>query len=168
MIELRNKQYCAVIDCVAGEDMQVGQIIALTDLDGRQLKAVKATTANDFDVNGTLVAHWINPLEEAVEYDGGEDGLSFPLNTGFDSVHLIPSGARMVAVGGRGIAEVRFFFSALDNDLATASGAAPGTVLGVSSASSKLCLSNNGSAIAGVDAGRVIANDGVSIAVLLG
>lgn len=166
MIELRNKQYCTVIDCVAGEALTVGAVVDLVNHDGSQLKAVKATTAAAFSVNGTLVAHWINPLEEAVEYNGGEDGLSFPLNTDTDSVHMIPSGSRMVAVGGPGVAEIRFYPAALNADLATLPN--PGTLLGVSDVDSKLCLTTNGDAIVGVTAGRVIAKDGVSIAVLLG
>jgi hypothetical protein len=168
MIELRNRQYATVIDCVAGEALEEGVAVKLV-ANGNGLKALKATAANDFRVVGLMVAHWINPLEEAAAYNGAEDGLTFTLTPSSDvnSIHYIPSGARMLAVGGKGVAQIRFHKNSLNDDFASTL-PNPGDVLGVSSADSKLCTSGAGDAIATVVAGLVTEKDAVSITVLCG
>lgn len=174
MIELRNRQYMYILDCVAGEDLEVGQVLSLdnnvgTDLDGELPLAFAATQAGDvIDVVGPLFAHWINDRSEAVAFSGGEDGLTFPLaaSTDADSNHYIPSGRRMLALGGKGFAEIRFFESSLDAEYA---GALPDplTVLRFSSTTSKLCSAANANVVA-KDVALVVENDGVSISVVIG
>lgn len=171
MIELRNRQYMTIIDCVAGEDLEVGHVVRLTHDATKKLPltALKATQAGHVsDITGPLFAHWINDRSRAVSFVGGEDGLSFPVGTRGDADlnHFIPSGARMVALGGKGVGEIRFFAESLDAGLA-ASLPDPGTVLRFSSDESKLCASGDGNAVA-KDVALVVDNDGVSIAVVVG
>lgn len=173
MIELRNRQYMTVLDCVAGEDLEQGHVIRLIHVAGRDLplSAVKATaSAHIQEVTGPLVAHWINDRSTAVAFSGGEDGLSFPVAaaTDEDANHHIPSGTRMLAVGGKGVAEIRFFKSSLDAEFATTL-PDPGTVVDFDTQTSKLCSTGNGNA-SGVTGGvgYVVDNDGVSVAVILG
>jgi hypothetical protein len=167
MIELRNKQYMTAIDCVAGEAMEVGDVIRLIDNGDGQVRAMKTTAATDAAVQGTTIAHWINPRSETVTYSGGEDGLTFPLaaSTDADSQHHIPSGARMVALCGKGVAMVRFFANSLHSSLAVLP--APGTTLSVAS-TGKLCANGDAAVIASfTNAARVVEKDDVSITVIL-
>ena len=172
MIELRNRQYMTIIDCLAGEAMEVGNVLKLgyySATDKLPLRAMKATAAADIlDVTGPLLAHWINERSTAVDFSGGEDGLTFPLagSTDLDATHYIPSGSRMLAVGGKGVAEVRLFASSLDSEYATTL-PDPGTVLEFSSDESKLCSAGNAQSETRTCA-LVLENDGVSIAVILG
>lgn len=168
MIELRNKQYAYIIDCVASVEMQVGQLVRLqVNPDGELMLASPATAlAHVSDISGPLFAYWINDRSTAVAFEGGEDGLSFPLATGDDAIHTIPVGKRMLAVGGKGFAEIRFFESSLDPSL-TGALPAPGTVLRFADDTSKLCLTGDLNAVA-KDVALVVENDGASISVLVG
>lgn len=170
MIELRNKQHATVIDCVAGEALEVGQVIKLQDDGNGVLEAVVAAAAADASVWGTMIAWWINPRSEAVEYEGDADGIGLTLAaaTDTDAIHFIPSGSRMVAVGGKGVTEVRYFVDSLNDDFAVTLPAV-GDVLGVSSADSKLCEFDAGDVIVSFDAAaRVVEADAVSVTVILG
>lgn len=170
MIELRNKQYMTVIDCVANEALEVGTLVQLTLNSGEDRPlASKLTAAGDMStVLGPMLAHWINDRSTAVTFSGGEDGLSFPLAgaSDLDALHYIPSGASMVAVGGKGVAEVRLFNASLDSEYA-ATLPAVGTTLEFSTDESKLCSQGNAQG-ANIDVAFVIENDGVSVAVVLG
>jgi len=173
MIELRNRQYMTIIDCLAGEDLEVGHVITLDYFlaaDPIQLRALKATATGSVNaITGPLLAWWINDRSTAVAYTGGEDGISSPTVLGSsdsDANHYIPSGSRMLAIGGRGVAEVRLFADSLDSEFATTMPDA-GDTLDFSTDESMLCSTGNGSAAGGTYA-FVLENDGVSIAVLLG
>jgi len=161
-----------IIDCLAGEALEVGNVIKLAyfeSTDKLPMRAMKATAAADIeDITGPLLAHWINERSTAVDFSGGTDGLTFTIagNTDLDSNHYIPSGTRMLAVGGKGVAEVRLFPSSLDTEYASTL-PDPGTVLKFSSDESKLCSSGNGSAV-DKEVALVLENDGVSVAVILG
>lgn len=169
MIELRNKQYMTVIDCIAGEDLEQGNVIALADHGDVFLRALKATASGDVnDILGPLLAHWINDRSTATAFSGGTDGFTFNV-TGSgdeDSIHYIPSGSRMLAIGGKGVGEVRLFESSLDSEF---TGSLPdvGTTLDFSTDESKLCSTGNGDA-AGKSVAFVLENDGVSVSVILG
>lgn len=169
MIELRNKQYATILEGVAGEELRIGTVITATkDASNTGLKFTKATAATAATVWGTLIAHWINPNNEAVTYSGDEDGLGYTENIGTDAVVVIPSGSRMYAVAGKGVTEIRFFKSALNDDFATTLPDV-GTVLGVSSTDSMLCASDASDVITSFTAAaRVVARDSISIAVILG
>lgn len=170
MIELANKQYATVIDCVAATAIKVGQAVKLQVADdGETLEAVLATAAEDFDVWGPLFAHWINPRDTTVTYSGGEDGLSYPLisSTDPDSQIHIPSGARMLAVGGVGVTQIRFFKSALDTEFASVL-PEPGDVLGISD-EKFLCSTGHANVIAGLEkVARVVEADKVSVRCIVG
>lgn len=170
MIELRNRQYMTIIDCVSGEAIQVGNVINLEWHAGRDLiTAMKATAAGDVNaVIGPLFAWWINDRSTATAYRGGTDGLTFTVNPASDddSVHYIPSGKRMLALGGKGVAEIRFFADSLDSEYASTFPAV-GTTLQFSDNESFLCSSANGSKV-DVDVGYVLESDGVSISVIIG
>jgi hypothetical protein len=172
MIELRNRQYMTVIDCLAGEDLVVGNVIQLQYFEATDrlpMRAMKATAAADIlDVTGPLFAHWIIDRSTAVLFGGGEDGLSFPLaaSTDADSTHYIPSGSRMVAVGGKGVAEIRFFPASLDSEFASTLPTV-GDTLEFSNDESLLCSVGNAASETRV-CGLVLENDGVSVAVLIG
>lgn len=168
MIELRNKQYAYVIDCVALEDLEEGMVVELVDQgDGKLPGAKKATDASAQAVWGTLIAHWINPRSTAYAYRNSGDGIEYTVaNTGaVDEIHPIPSGAKMLAVGGRGT-EIRFYPESLDESL-TSTLPSFGTILAFSSSSGKLCAADDGNAV-GQNVARVVENDGVSISVVLG
>lgn len=171
MIELANKQYATVIDCVAGENLQVGMAVKLVPADdGETLKAMKLTEADDAAVWGVLLAHWINPRSLTVTYSGGENGLDFPLAAASDpdaQIH-IPMGQRMVAVGGMGVTQIRLFKSALDSEFATTL-PVPGDILGVHGTSKFLCDTANVAAVAGLEqVARVVEADSLSVRVILG
>ena len=170
MIELRNRQYMTIIDCVAGAALEMGQVIKLQWFAGRDLiTAMKATAAADVSaITGPLFAYWINDRSSSTAYKGGTDGLTFTLNgaSDDDSIHYIPSGSRMLAVGGKGVAELRFFANSLDTEYASTL-PDPGTTLKFSSDESKLCSSGNGSVVDKAVA-FVLENDGVSVAVIVG
>lgn len=172
MLELRNRQYMTIIDVLAGEDLEVGHVLKLeyhSASDRLPLRAMKATAAADVkDITGPLLAHWINDRSTAVDFSGGEDGLTFPIagSDDSDSNHYIPSGTRMLAVGGKGVAEFRLFKGSLDTEFASTL-PDPGDVLKFSSVTSKLCSTGNGSA-ENKEIALVLENDGVSIAVILG
>lgn len=170
MIDVRNKQYCTVLNCVAGEDLEQGQLVKLSaDATGTVLVATAADAADDFGVWGPLMAYWINDRSTAVQYSGGEDGLSFPVAGASDpdATHYIPKGARMLAIGGIGVAEVRVFPESLHESLQS-SLPNVGTTLGVSSTNAKLCDASDASAIPDVVIARVTEKDAVSITVILG
>lgn len=172
MIELRNRQYMTVVDCLAGEALEVGNVIKLeyhSATDALPMRAMKATAAADIlACTGPLFAHWIIDRSTAVLFSGGEDGLTFPLaaNTDADSTHYIPSGSRMVALGGKGVAEFRFFPASLDTEFASTLPTV-GDTLEFSSDESKLCSVGNAQSETRV-CGLVLENDGVSVAVLIG
>lgn len=159
-----------VIDCVAGAALEMGNVIKLEWHSGRDLiTAVKATAASDVSaITGPLFAYWINDRSTATAFRGGTDGLTFTLNasTDDDSIHYIPSGSRMLAVGGKGVAELRFFASSLDTEYASTL-PDPGTTLKFSSDESKLCSTSNG-AVVNKEVAFVLENDGVSVAVIVG
>jgi hypothetical protein len=161
-----------IIDCLAGEDLEVGNVIKLAyyeSTDRLPMRAMKATADTDIeDITGPLFAHWIIDRSTAVLFSGGEDGLTFPLaaSTDSDSTHYIPSGSRMVACGGKGVAEFRFFPDSLDSEYASTL-PDPGTVLKFSSDESMLCSAGNGSVV-DKEVALVLENDGVSIAVIVG
>lgn len=172
MIELRNRQYMTIIDCLAGEALEVGNVVELIynlAADRLSSRAMKATDTGGISaIAGPLFAHWINDRSTAVAYSGGEDGLSFPLAAAADpdANHYIPSGSRMVAVGGKGVAEIRFFKDSLDTEYASTL-PDPMTVLRFSDNESKLCSASNGSVVA-TDVALVLETDAVSISVLIG
>lgn len=169
MMELRNRQYMTIIDVVAGEDLEQGNVIALADHGDVFLRAFKASSSGDVnDVLGPLLAHWVNERSTSVSYSGGADGYTFNVAgaNDADSIHYIPSGSRMLAIGGKGVAEVRLFRESLDTEFAS-SLPAPGTTLQFSTDEAKMCSAGNGSA-SSKDVAFVLENDGVSIAVLLG
>lgn len=170
MIELRNRQYMTIIDCVAGEALQVGNVINLEWHAGRDLiTAMKATAAGDINaVLGPLFAWWINDRSTATAYRGGTDGLTFTVNPASDddSVHYIPSGKRMLALGGKGVAELRFFADSLDSEFASTFPSI-GATLKFSSDESFLCSTSNGQAVE-KEIGYVLESDGVSVAVIIG
>lgn len=159
-----------IIDCVAGAALEVGQVIKLVNYAGRDLiTAMKATAAADVSaITGPLFAYWINARSTALAYKGGADGLTFTVlgSTDLDSIHYIPSGSRMLAVGGKGVAELRFFAESLDTEYASTL-PDPGTTLSFTSDESKLCSSGNGSVVA-KEVAFVLENDGVSVAVIVG
>ena len=169
MMELRNKQYMTVIDCVAGQALEQGNVLKLEDHGDVLVRAVKATASADVnDIMGPLLAHWINERSTATAFSGGADGFTFT-TTGAgdeDSIHFIPSGSRMLALGGKGVAEVRLFEDSLDTEF-TGNLPAIGTTLDFSTDESKLCSTGNGSA-AGKSVAFVLENDGVSVSVILG
>jgi hypothetical protein len=120
---------------------------------------------------GPIIAHWINPRSTAVTTSNAGDGLNFPLagSDDLDAIHYIPAGSRMVGIVCKGIGEVRYFVESLDpEDFETdADLPAPGTYLQVSDATGKFCLSTNADAI-DEDVAFVLANDGVSVALVIG
>jgi hypothetical protein len=169
MIELANKQYATILDCVAGEDLVVGQAITLVDDSEGGLEAVPLADADGALVWGILLANWINPRSTTVVYSGSGSGLDFDATDSGDSdAHIsIPAGARMYAVGGPGVTQVRLFESALDAEFAGAL-PVPGDVLGVNT-DGMLCSTGNGDVVAGLEAvARVVAADSVSATVILG
>lgn len=171
MIELRNKQYMTVIDCLAGANLEVGQVIGLENHGDTTLplRAVAATQDSDVKaVTGPLLAHWINERSTTVAYSGGENGLTFPLAGAADddAQHYIPSGKRMVAIGGKGVAEVRVYTASLDSEFASTL-PVPGQVLHFSTDESKLCSAGNVNASTAAVA-MVLEADAVSVAVILG
>lgn len=169
MIELRNRQYATIIDCIAGEALEQGQLVKLVNHSDVLLRAMKVTQGSDVnDVLGPLVAHWINERSTSVSFSGGTNGYTFNVagSSDEDSIHYIPSGSRMLAVGGKGVTEVRFFPASLDTEYASTLPAV-GTTLQFSTDEAKLCSSGNGAAST-KNVGFVVENDGVSVAVLLG
>lgn len=169
MMDLRNRQYMTIIDCIAGADLEQGNVIKLADHGDVLIRALKATAGADVNsVLGPLLAHWINARSTAVSYSGGANGYEFNVagSSDADSIHYIPSGSRMLAVGGKGVAEVRLFKESLDTEFATTLPAV-GSTLQFSTDESKLCSSGNAQA-SSKDVAFVLETDGVSIAVLLG
>lgn len=170
MIELRNRQYMTVIDCVAGEAMEVGMVLKLEWHAGRDLiTAMKATAGADVSqATGPLFAYWINERSTAVTFLTNGDGtdLSILASTDLDSIHYIPSGARMLAVGGPGVAEIRFFPESLDPAIASDL-PDPATELEFATDTAQLCLASDGNASNRVVA-LVIENDGASVSVIVG
>lgn len=168
MIELRNKQYAITIDCVALEPLEEGMVLELVDRgEGVLPGARKATSAAAQAVWGTLIAHWINPRSTAYAYDGREDHTEYtPATSGrIDEIHHIPAGANLIAVGGKGFAEIRVFPESLHESLATLPDF--GEILAFSSEDAKLCAATDATAL-GENIARVVENDGASIAVILG
>lgn len=158
-----------IIDCIAGADLEQGNVIKLADHGDIFVRALKATAGSDVNaVLGPLLAHWINERSTSVAFSGGTNGYTFNVtgSSDEDSIHYIPSGSRMLAIGGKGVAEVRLFKSSLDTEFASTLPAI-GTTLQFSTDESKLCSSGNGAA-SSKDVAFVLENDGVSIAVLLG
>jgi len=169
MIELRNKQYMTVIDCIAGAALEQGQVITLANHGDVFLRALPATAGADVSaITGPLLAHWINDRSTAVGFSLDDDGFSLSVlgSSDADATHYIPSGTRMIAIGGKGVAEVRLFPLSLDTEYASTLPAV-GTTLQFSTDESKLCSSGNGAA-SSKDVALVLENDGVSVAVLLG
>lgn len=169
MIELRNKQYMTVIDCIAGAALEQGQVITLADHGDVLLRALPATSGGHVNaVTGPLLAHWISDRSTAVGFELDDDGYTLNVvgAADEDSTHYIPSGTRMLAIGGKGVAEVRLFKSSLDSEFASTLPAI-GTTLEFSADESKLCSQGNGQG-QNVNVAFVLENDGVSIAVLLG
>lgn len=172
MIELRNRQYMTILDCVASGQIQVGQVLRLqanTGSTGLGLMASVATASGHVNaIIGPMIAHWINDRSTATQFTGTGDGITFT-NTAAsdeDALEFIPSGTNMLAIGGRGVAEVRFFKSSLDTEFASTL-PLMGQTLDFSTDESKLSSTGNGQA-AGVDVGFVVEVDSVSVAVLLG
>lgn len=169
MIELRNKQYMTIIDCIAGAALEQGQVITLADHGDVMLRALAATSSGDVSaITGPLLAHWISDRSTAVGFELDDDGYTLNVvgATDDDATHYIPSGTRMLAVGGKGVAEVRLFKSSLDAEFATTLPAI-GTTLEFASDTSKLCSQGHGHGT-NLNVAYVLENDGVSIAVLLG
>lgn len=169
MMELRNRQYMTIIDCIAGAALEQGNVIKLENHADVMLRAVKATAGADVnDVLGPLLAHWINERSTAVSYSGGTTGYEFNVAgvSDQDSIHYIPSGSRMLAVGGKGVAEVRLFKESLDSEFASTLPAV-GDTLEFSTDESKLCSTGNAQG-SNKNVAFVLESDGVSVSVLLG
>lgn len=175
MIELRNKQYMTVLDGVAGAALEVGVAVKpAADAAGTGLSFTAATAAVDLQAaHGPLFAYWINPRSTAITFSGDEDGLGYTVagSTNVDANHHIPSGSRMLAVGGKGVAQIRFYAESLGADLSPLPAVC--TELAVNATDGKLCLTGHASAIDDaatnpIKVARVVAKDAVSITVLVG
>jgi hypothetical protein len=166
MIELQNRQYATELDCVAGEQLRVGQLVRLTATNG-ELVASAPTAITDFDVTGPMVATWINPRSTTTTYSGDADGLGFTATPASDpdAQTFIPSGARMRAVAGIGATQIRFHKSALPAEFQVTLPVL-GQVLGVDD-DGFLCSAGN--AITGMTkVARVVYADSASVGVILG
>jgi hypothetical protein len=179
MIELRNRQYTAIFDCVALADMEVGQLVRLVELpsdqevanltDAEMLGALPATEAGHVSgITGPLFAFWINDRSTAVLFSGGADGIEFPVAGAEDedANQHIPSGKRMLALGGKGMAEFRFFPESLHDEDALEN-VVPGDTLQFNGTSSKLQAAG-GAGVVDLDVAFVLENDDVSISVVVG
>ena len=58
MIELRNRQYMTIIDCIAGEDLEQGNVIKLADHGDIFVRALKATAGAESPWNRQMIPEY--------------------------------------------------------------------------------------------------------------
>lgn len=159
------------LNCLAGNQMQQGTVLRFTPVtpdDGSgRLMAFKATATADFTAYGTFLAYYITPDSQDVEFKGKPESTDFTLNadTGVGAgTNVIPSGAEMVALGGRN-ALIRLDKNALTGTPSSLAAYPASTLLEVNASSGLL------DTVAGGDlnatAAVVVQNDGVSLVVML-
>lgn len=159
------------LNVVAGGALQQGSVLkfaALTPDDGTgRLMAFKATAAADVSNFGCFLAYYITPDSQDIEYVGKPESADFTLNTGTGisgGVNTIASGTEFVALGGRG-ALIRLDKNALHGTPSTLTAYPASTILEVNSTSGLLDTVASGDI--NVSAAQVIANDGVTLVVML-
>lgn len=159
------------LNCVAGAAMQQGTVLRfapLTPDDGTgRLMAFKATATGDYTSFGTFLAYYITPDSQDIEFQGKPESTDFTLNvsTGIGGgVNVIPSGAEMIALGGRQ-ALIRLDKNALTGAPASLAAYPASTLLEVNAAAGLLDTVAGGDLNA--SAAMVVENDGATLVVML-
>lgn len=159
------------LSVVAGMPLTQGCVLKFVPLlpdDGSgRLMVIKATATADYTVYGTFLAYFITPDSQDIEFTGKPESTDFTLNTGTGiggGINNIPSGAEMVALGGRN-ALLRLDKNAVHGTPVSFASYPASTTLGASSSSGLLSLVASGdlSSVAAV----VVENDGATIVVML-
>ena len=159
------------LNAVAGNAMVQGTVLRFTPItpdDGTgRLMAFKATATTDFTAYGCFLAYYVTPDSQDVEYKGKPESTDFTLNADVGiggGTNVIPSGAEMVALGGRN-ALLRLDKNALTGTPSSLAAYPASTLLEVNASSGLL------DTVAGGDlnatAAVVVENDGNSLVVLL-
>ena len=154
------------LSIVCQEAMVQGTPVALADNGDGRLRATIAAAAGDFTF-GTMLAYFITPDSEDVEFTGEPQSTNFNLNTDVGvggGTQVIASGTECVALGGAGVALVRMDRHSVYNTPANLTAFTPGTIL---KAHTDGLLALDADDDIDVEAAKVVANDGVTIVVLL-
>ena len=159
------------LSVVAGQALQQGSVIKLAPItpdDGSfRLMATKVTATADYTAAGTFLAYYISPDSQDIEFSGKPESTDFTLNTGTGisgGTNSIPSGAEMVAMGGRN-ALIRVDKNSINGTPSSLAGYTVWSPLEVASASGLLDTVVSGDLNA--TAAYVVQNDGGSIVVML-
>lgn len=159
------------LSVVAGMPLTQGCVLKFVPLlpdDGSgRLMVIKANTTSDYTVYGTFLAYYITPDSQDIEFKGKPESTDFTLNTDTGigaGVNVIPSGAELVALGGRN-SLIRLDRNALNGPPANLLPYVASTVLEVNSTSGLLdsVVSGDLNSTAAV----VVENDGVTLVVML-
>lgn len=159
------------LSVVAGMPLTQGCVLKFVPLlpdDGSgRMMVIKATATSDYTVWGTFLAYYISPDSQDTEFSGRPESTDFTLNTSTGiggGVNNIPSGAEMVALGGRN-SLIRLDKNAVNGTPVSFGSYPASTVLGASSSSGLLSLVASGDLSS--TAAVVVENDGVSLVVML-